>query len=96
MARDITPVLTLDSPRPPEQWPDPVPQPVPPFQPQAMPPDVPLRALSKAALFAVLECGKGLGLRVPELRHDEDVLMADGMAIVSECFGDLFPHLHGL
>ncbi len=96
VARDITPVLTLDSPRPPEQWPDPVPQPVPPFQPQAMPPDVPLRALSKAALFAVLECGKGLGLRVPELRHDEDVLMADGMAIVSECFGDLFPHLHGL
>ncbi|HTS95715.1 MAG TPA: alkaline phosphatase family protein [Streptosporangiaceae bacterium] len=96
VARDITPLLTLDSPRPPEQWPAPVPQPVPPFQPQAMPRDVPLRALSKAALFAVLECGKGLGLRVPELHHDEDVLFADGMAIVSECFGDLFPHLHGV
>jgi phospholipase C len=95
-ARDVAPVLTLSTPRPPEEWPDVVPLPVPPFDPQAMPRDVPLRALSKAALFAVMEVGKGLGLHVPELRHDQDVLMADGMAVVSECFGDLFPHLHGL
>ena len=36
-------------------------------------------ALSKAALCAVLELGKGLGLRVPELDKDEDVLRADGL-----------------
>jgi hypothetical protein len=54
-----------------------------------------LRALSKAALCAVLELGKGLGMHVPELNKDADVLRGDGLAIITECFGDLFPHLHG-
>ncbi len=95
VAADITPVLSLDRPRSPEDWPDAVPLPVPPFIPEAMPRDVPLRALSKAALLALLECGKGLGMRVPHLDRDADVLRADGMAIVSECFGETFPHLQG-
>jgi phospholipase C len=95
VAPDIAPVLSLETPRPPEDWPDAVPLPVPPFDPQAIPPDVPLRALSKAALFAVLELGKGLGMRVPEVNKDEDVLRGDGLAIITECFADLFPHLHG-
>jgi phospholipase C len=94
-AAGIAPVLTLSTPRPPEEWPDVVPLPVPPFDPQAMPTDVPLRTLSKAALFAAMAIAKGLGRRVPELHHDEDVLVADGMATVCEFAGDLFPHLHG-
>jgi phospholipase C len=94
VAPDIAPVLSLAAPRPPEDWPDAVPLPVVPFSPQAMPGDVPLRALSKAALCAVLELGKGLGMRVPGLVTDEDVLRADGIDILTECFGDLFPHLH--
>jgi phospholipase C len=94
-AADIAPVLSLDRPRPPEEWPDAVPLPVPPFIPQAIPRDVPMRALPKAALLAVMECGKGLGLRVPDLDKDRDVLHGDGMAIMSECFGDMFPHLRG-
>jgi len=88
-------VLSRQTPRPPEDWPDVVPLPVPPFDPQAMPRDVPLRTLSKAALCGVLELGKGLGLRVPKLNKDEDVLRAEGLAVISDCFGDLFPHLHG-
>ena len=95
VAPDIAPVLSLETPRPPEDWPNAVPRPVPPFNPQVIPPDVPLRALSKGALCAVLELGKGLGLRMPELNKDEDVLRGDGLAIITECFGDLFPHLHG-
>jgi phospholipase C len=95
VAPDIAPVLSLETPRPPEDWPNAVPRPVSPFNPQAIPPDVPLRALSKGALCAVLELGKGLGLRMPELNKDEDVLRGDGLAIITECFGDLFPHLHG-
>jgi len=95
VAPDIAPVLSLETPRPPEDWPNAVPLPVPPFNPQAIPPDVPLRALSKAALCAVLELGKGLGMHVPELNKDADVLRGDGLAIITECFGDLFPHLHG-
>jgi phospholipase C len=95
VAPDIAPVLSLETPRPPEDWPNAVPLPVPPFNPQVIPPDVPLRTLSKATLFAVLELGKGLGMRVPELNKDEDVLRGDGLAIITECFGTLFPHLHG-
>jgi phospholipase C len=95
VAPDIAPVLSLETPRPPEDWPEAIPLPVPPFNPQAMPGDVPLRALSKAAVCAVLEVGKGLGLRVPSLVTDKGVLHADGVGILTERFGDLFPHLHG-
>jgi phospholipase C len=95
VAAGIAPVLTLDRPRPPEEWPDAVPLPVPPFRPQAMPGDVPLRALSRAALLAVMEVGKRLGLRVPDLDKDAAVLRSDGMALVSEYFSDMFPHLRG-
>jgi phospholipase C len=94
-AADIAPVLSLDRPRPPEEWPDAIPLPTPPFNPQAMPPHAPMRALSKAAVCAVLKLGQEVGLRVPALDKDEDVLHADGMAIASECFGEMFPHLHG-
>jgi phospholipase C len=94
-AADLAPVLSLDVPRPPEDWPDVVPLPVPPFLPQAMPRDVPLRALSKAALFAALELGRSLGLRVPDVNRDADVLLADGLALMSETGGLAFPHLHG-
>ena len=94
-APDIVPVLSLDRPRPPEEWPDVVPQPVPAFQPQLLPRDAKLAALPRAALFAVLELGKASGRRVPELASDEDVLRVDGLAIITEIFGDMFPHLHG-
>lgn len=95
VAADIAPVLSLETPRAPEDWPGAVPLPVPPFSSQAMPRDVPLRALSKAALCAVLEVGKSIGMRVPGLATDEDVLRGDGVDILTECFGELFPHLHG-
>jgi phospholipase C len=95
VARDIAPVLALDAPRPPEEWPDVIPLPVPPFVPGAMPQDVPLRALSKAAVLAGLELGKAMGLRVPDVNRDEDVLMADGVAMISEIGAIAFPHLHG-
>jgi phospholipase C len=95
VARDIAPVLSRQTPRPPEDWPDVIPRPVPPFVPQAMPADVPLRALSKAALFAGLELGRAAGLRVPDLNRDADVLRADGVATISELGARMFPHLRG-
>jgi hypothetical protein len=52
-----------------------------------------LRALSKAALFAALELGRSLGLRVPDVNRDADVLLADGLALMSEMGGLAFPHL---
>jgi len=95
VAADLTPVLSLDRPRPPEEWPDAVPLPVLPFDPQVLPGDVPLRTLSRGALLAAMECGKRLGLRVPDLDKDADILRSDGMALVSELFSGMFPHLRG-
>jgi len=92
VAKDIAPVLSLATPRSPEDWPDAIPLPVPPF---GTPRDVPLRALSKAALFAGLELGKAMGLHVPDLNRDEDVLVADGLAVISEMGGLAFANLHG-
>jgi hypothetical protein len=34
-------------------------------------------------------------MRVPGLDKDADVLRADGVEILTETFGDLFPNLHG-
>jgi phospholipase C len=94
-ARDLTPVLTLDQPRPPEEWPNAVPRPVPPFHPEQLPPDADLTALPHAALLGLLELGKTCGLHVPDIAREENVVYGEGLKIVTEVFGDLFPHLHG-
>ena len=47
-------------------------------------------AMRGLILFQVIR-----GQRVPELARDEDVLRAEGLAIITEIFGDMFPHLHG-
>ena len=93
-ARDIAPVLTLATPRPPEEWPDAVPRPVPAFQSQLLAPGTPLTAVPRAAVFAVLELSKCLGLRMPDLDHEADLLRAEGIAIVTDLCGGLFPNLH--
>jgi phospholipase C len=95
-ARDISPVLSLDSPRPPEDWPEVFPQPVPPFDPAQISPDARLRALPKAAFFALLELAKqradgGAGL--PEFQQDVDISHADAMTVIIDAFGHLFPGL---
>jgi len=94
-ARDLTPVLTLDRPRPPEEWPNAIPRPVPPFHPEQLPRDADLTALPHAALLGLLELGKTCGLHVPDIAREENVVYGEGLKIVTEVFGDLFPHLHG-
>jgi phospholipase C len=96
-ARDLSPVLSLENPRPPEDWPDVFPQPVPPFDPAQISPDARLRALPKAAFFAVLELAKqrvdhGAGL--PEYQQDVDITHADAVTAIIDTFGHLFPRLH--
>lgn len=91
-ARDIAPVLTLDTPRDPGDWPDVVPRPVPGYVAR-IPHHALLQALPRASLFAALELGKHLGFAVPDLSADEDVLHADGMALLNEIFSGVFPGL---
>jgi phospholipase C len=94
-ARDLTPVLSLDRPRAPEDWPEVRPRPVLPFQPAALPPGARLRSLPRVALFGVLALAKSLGMDTPEIRADEDVSRADGIEIIFDVFGHMFPRLNG-
>ena len=96
-ARDISPVLSLDSPRAPEDWPDVFPQPVPPFDPAQISPEARLRTLPKAAFFTVLELAKHLkdrGAGAPEYDNDADICHADAMTVILDTFGHMFPRLH--
>jgi phospholipase C len=93
-ARDLAPVLSLDSPRAPEDWPDVFPRPVPPFDPTALSPDAQLRSLPRVALFGVLALAKSLGMDAPDLAEDEDITHADGVEIIVNVFGHMFPGLH--
>jgi len=97
-ARDISPSLSLDAPRPPEDWPEVFPQPVPPFDPAQISPEAGLRALPKAAFSAVLELARqriDRGAGGPEHQQDVDICHADAMTIIFDTFGHLFPGLHG-
>ncbi len=95
-ARDISPVLSLDTPRPPEDWPEVFPRPVPPFDPAQISPEARLRALPKAAFSAVLELAReriDRGAGAPEYQQGIDICHADAMTIIVDTFGHLFPGL---
>lgn len=94
-AADMAPVLSLDTPRPPEDWPEVTPRPVPPFDPKALAPHVPLTSLPRVALFGALALAKHLGLPAPGLKSDENISRADGIAIVADVLGATFPNLGG-
>jgi phospholipase C len=93
-APDIAPVLSLENPRLPEDWPDVVAKPVPQFDAALAPPDAPLRPLPRAALNAVLALAKELGQNVPDIKQDEAINGTHGIAIISEVFAHMFPRLH--
>ena len=92
-APDIAPVLTLTTPRDPAGWPEVAPRPVPPYQ-AAIPRDAVLQMLPRSALLAALDLGRKLGLSVPGIARDEDVLRADSIAMLNDIFADVFPGLH--
>ena len=95
-ARDISPILSLETPRPPEDWPEVFPRPVPPFDPAQISPEARLRALPKAAFSAVLELAReriDRGAGAPEYQQGIDICHADAMTIIVDTFGHLFPGL---
>jgi phospholipase C len=92
-ARSLAPLLSLPVPRPPEDWPAVAPRPVPPSGVTVPDADALLPGLPRAALFALLELGKGLGLAVPHLDTEAKVLRADGIELIIDAFGHLFPGL---
>jgi phospholipase C len=93
-ASDLAPVLSLDSPRDPADWPEVTPRPVPAFSPARVPLEARLKGLCRAACFPVLALAKDMGLPAPGLDHDEAIGRADAIALIDEVFGHMFPGLH--
>jgi phospholipase C len=93
IARDIAPVLSLDVPRPPDEWPDVIPLPVPEFDVALLPEDSPLAPLPKAIFEACLGLGKSLGQPVPSAALDPNIKGSEAVATVREMFMRVFPGL---
>ncbi|MFZ0187901.1 MAG: alkaline phosphatase family protein, partial [Streptosporangiaceae bacterium] len=93
-AQDLAPVLSLDIPRDPDDWPDVTPRPVLPFDPAHVPLEARLKGLCKAACFPVLALAKDMGLPAPDIDQDEAIGRADAIALIDEVFGHMFPGLH--
>jgi phospholipase C len=95
VAADIAPVLTLDSPRDPQDWPDVAPRPVPPYAGTIPAPRAALVGLGKAALHACVALAERRGKNSPGLQLDEDITRAEGVALISDLGGDAFAQLRG-
>ncbi|HXW46751.1 MAG TPA: alkaline phosphatase family protein [Streptosporangiaceae bacterium] len=94
VAADLTPVLSLDAPRDPADWPSVTPRPVPPFEGTVPAPGSALRGLCKAAVHSCLALAEHMGKDSPQLSADEDLTRAEGVALISDMGADAFPRLH--
>jgi phospholipase C len=95
VAADLAPVLSAERPRDPADWPDVTPRPVPEYEGIVPAPAAALRGLGRAALHACVALATARGKDGPQLRLDEDLCRADGIALVAELAGDAFPRLRG-
>ncbi|MFI6376904.1 alkaline phosphatase family protein [Streptomyces sp. NPDC050546] len=92
-APDLAPVLSLDRPRDPQDWPDVVARPVPGFDQALVPPDAPLSPLATALFHGYLGLAEQLGATVPALDERDRLNGQEAMAIVHESAHTLFPGL---
>jgi phospholipase C len=93
VAPDIAPILSLDKPRAPEDWPDVTPLPVPPFNAAWLSSNRPLGVLGKSVFFAILEFEKSLGGTVPAIAKDEPITVAQADQIIRNASFSIFPGL---
>jgi phospholipase C len=93
IARDLAPVLSLEAPRPPEDWPELTARSVPPFDTSLVPLDKPLTTLQKGGIFALVALGKDLGHAVPPVSMDAPIMGSEGTALMAELFDKVFPRL---
>ena len=95
VAADLAPILTRETPRDPQDWPQAVPRLVPPYRGQIPAPEVALRGLGRAGLAACLAFCEHLGKPSPKLTSDEDISRADAVALLADLAGDVFVRLPG-
>lgn len=94
-AADLAPILTRDTPRDPQDWPQAVPRLVPPYRGKIPAPEAALRGLGRASLAACLALVQHLGQPSPQLTADEDISRADGIALLADLAGNVFVRLPG-
>jgi phospholipase C len=94
IAADLAPVLSLETPRDPADWPDVSARPVPPFTAQVPAPEAALVGLGRAALHACIALAARSGKRSPTLSTDEIVSRADATELIIDLAGDAFACLH--
>jgi phospholipase C len=94
VAADISPVLSLDSPRDPASWPEVTARPVPPYTGVVPAPEAALVGLGRAAFHACVALAEHRGKDTPQLDVDVDICRADAVEIISDLGADAFPRLH--
>jgi phospholipase C len=95
VAADLTPVLTLDSPRDPETWPAVVARPVPPFTGKIPAPEAAIKGLACAAFKACFALADDRFRVDKNVIADENLTRADAVEFISDIGANAFPHLHG-
>ena len=93
IAADLAPILSLETPRDPADWPDVTPQPVPPYVGTVPAPEAAMLGICRAALHACIALAHHSGKDTPGLTADETIARADGVALVIDLAGDAFTAL---
>ncbi len=93
-AADIAPVLTLDQPRAPQDWPDVTPRPVPGMDQALIPLDQPLSPLAQALVGGCLAMAKQLGQPAPAITDPAALTGAEGLELMHEALGHLWPGIN--
>ena len=92
-AADIARTFNLDVPRPPEDWPDVTPRPLPAYDETLIPLGTPLSPLAQALVMGCLALAEQLGRAVPTITDPAALNGAQGLDVIREALGDLFPGL---
>ncbi len=95
VAPDIAPLLSLDVPRDPQDWPAVVAGPVPPYRGVIPAADAAVGGLCHNALHACIAFASHRGKPSPQLSQDEDLSRADALALLDDLAGDAFLRLRG-
>ena len=93
IAADLAPVLSLESPRDPADWPNVIPRPVPPFTAQVPAPEAALKGLGRALLHACIALAERRGASSPALAQDATISRADAVELIIDLAGDAFTRL---
>ena len=93
VAADITPVLSLDSPRDPADWPAAIPQPVPPYTVQVPAAGAAVRGLTRSVFHAAIALAADRGRVDKAVTQGEDLCRAEAVELLSDLGPDAFPRL---